>query len=243
MNCPKCGEELLNVKGKYICFNCGVEVPDDQAISGQPVTEQVKKESAEVILSNPPKDEELVNPLPSIATPLDLAENNEQVKVKTEVVPVEPPSIIKDEEQTPNISEIISQPDQTVALEVEKEDDSKALTETQEINIPDKANEILAEDKVEINPSISTMAGSSIPNKEPEASSNLSINNPGGQPQNIISTPPTTPPLQAVQSINNPIQDEETLDKKKKILLILAICGGGLIFLIIGLLVGYFYNA
>ena len=30
MNCPKCGKELLNVNGKYLCVDCGIEVPETE---------------------------------------------------------------------------------------------------------------------------------------------------------------------------------------------------------------------
>jgi hypothetical protein len=39
MNCPKCGKELLNVNGKYICVDCGIEVPES-GTAGSQIAEQ-----------------------------------------------------------------------------------------------------------------------------------------------------------------------------------------------------------
>jgi uncharacterized Zn finger protein (UPF0148 family) len=39
MNCPKCNKELLNVNGKYVCVDCGIEVPEaENSLQGTPDT-------------------------------------------------------------------------------------------------------------------------------------------------------------------------------------------------------------
>lgn len=45
MNCPKCGKELLNVNGKYVCVDCGIEVPEGEASTPQSLPEQASPEA------------------------------------------------------------------------------------------------------------------------------------------------------------------------------------------------------
>lgn len=35
MNCPKCNKELMNINGKYVCVDCGIEVPETEAVKPQ----------------------------------------------------------------------------------------------------------------------------------------------------------------------------------------------------------------
>jgi hypothetical protein len=72
MNCPKCGKELINVNGKYVCVDCGIEVPENEATqnSGTGVpTEPTPVETKPVDVTPAPLPVESVDPVPSQSTP------------------------------------------------------------------------------------------------------------------------------------------------------------------------------
>jgi len=77
MNCPKCGKELLNVNGKYVCVDCGIEVPE--GTNASPTTIPAPDQQ----MPTPPQD----IPQPNIQPQDNIPEPNVQPQPQAEPLP------------------------------------------------------------------------------------------------------------------------------------------------------------
>ncbi|MEI7690040.1 MAG: hypothetical protein WCI63_00160 [bacterium] len=257
MNCPKCGEELLNVNGKYLCSKCGIEVPEDQAVSGQPTVEPVVVESTEVTEVASPGAEENITPTPSapnLAEP-EIESNSsipETVDISQPIVeaevsqPAQPNPVSKMVQPEMESKEILNvpvekTPEEGVAPIINPVESEAISAAEPSATVPSPVSETLVNNIAE--PAMVTPVSPAPPNQETPPNISVATPTPTTQTMNTNLVQPPNASILTNQAVSSSPQEEEGLGKKKKMIIISAICGGGILFLIIGLLVGYFYNA
>ncbi len=232
MNCPKCGEELLNVNGKYVCAKCGIEVPEDQATNG-PVALDQNQQTPE-----PSTAEVMTPPIPAPdSVPPELPVASDLSKVD--------PEPIENEPEPTNPEPILPQPEGSGSGDkwtVQPEAPTLS-TNPEPLEAEPKEAEPIQPVAAPVTPDLEplNMASATAPMMTPPVEANLATPESNPNPNTNIVQPAALPPTPN-QTINAPVTDDEGLSKKKKLIIILAICGGGLAFLIIGLLVGFFVN-
>lgn len=103
MQCPNCGQETVNINGRNVCLDCGIEVSSESNLSQQATpsvnTDVVEKQNNSedtVVPSFPPSNtvsEEVSSPVvPPVASTLEPA---------SVPVPAEPSAVIPDVQKTP----------------------------------------------------------------------------------------------------------------------------------------------
>lgn len=244
MNCPKCGEELLNVNGKYLCSKCGIEVPESQAANGPGQSNQNQNNQndqtppiPDLIPTSKPTEQPQIDTV--VEEPSSVAPDG---SVATEM-PTIAPEPMTDEKDQNNLTPTFPPPGASIAQDnLSTQSEISNFSNNLDLSVTTQEKILPQQESPSINPETtaqevapavsSTMATTAEPNMSPNnkviPNTNI-VQNVGLQ---------TTPS----QEVNTPITEDEGLSKRKKLFIILGICGGGLAFLIIGLLVGFFVN-
>ena len=130
MNCPKCGKELLNVNGKYLCVDCGIEVPEaeNSLLKDQTTNAGATDES------KPPLEDETISP--------DASEVAEVASTLPDLPPLQqesttPPIADEGSELSINIPELPPEPLQNDLKANDKPiDDSVPISDLVGVNSP-----------------------------------------------------------------------------------------------------------